>query len=179
MDSKFWIACKKALGCTAFSAFALMLLTFAAPRDANVIHAAADAPSLAVAAFVLPPFTTEAPRAERCEVPVLGWRYYGQKMLQKKCAPARAERATVRVRADIPKDGMMAFILEWQIVRNGKIKFRCTGPRALYFDTDNRGDRYYTWTAQPGQDIQAVNLYVTTTGWNTLNWDTSAKCVSP
>lgn len=115
--------------------------------------------------------------AERCEVPVIWWMRAGNQLLPKKCSPQRHEQGTLRVRAAIDRDRPMGLIVEWQILVRGKIKFRCTGPIALYYDSDNNTDRFFKWNVKPNQDLQAANLYVTVDGWSALEWDAASRCV--
>jgi hypothetical protein len=68
--------------------------------------------------------------------------------------------------------------VEWQIKRNGKIRFRCTGPKTLFYNDSNLREQIYKFTAKPGTDIQAVNLYVTVYGWSNLEWRTTNRCVN-
>lgn len=159
------------------------LALFAAPTDAISRDTTRDTITFRDAFAVSPPFapaTTQwdAPDGERCDVPVVNWVQLGQQFTPRQCAGDKRERARVTLRANLDKQQPMALIVEWQIKRNGKILFRCTGPKTLFYNDSNLRDQIYKLTVKPGTDIQAVNLYVTVYGWSNLEWRTTNRCVN-
>lgn len=155
---------------------------FVAPVDARSSRTNYHAETADLVYDAAPPFapnvmTWDAPDGERCEVPVVNWVKLGQQFTPQQCGGEKRERARVTLNAALDKLQPMALIVEWQVIRNGKIRFRCTGPKTLVYTDSNLQDQIYRFSAKRDTDIQAVNLYVTVYGWTNLEWHTTSRCV--
>ncbi len=145
---------------------------------------AAERPASKNAARVLnapPPTATRAPHSAvsattrgRCEVPVL-WRDFGEMPFQKKCGAGQRERGTLDLIPTLGKADVMQLLIEWRIVTDTKIKFRCTG-FVTYSFADTLKNHVYRIRTKPGQNLYAARLYLTPRGWDALDANTQSAC---
>ena len=151
------------------------------------IHAAPDlrndsrAPNLFAPTLIptRPPNETEtigATRPGRCEVPILWW-YLAELKTERKCSPRKRERGTLEMTPHLPRNGLMSLLVEWRILANGKLKFKCTGPISFVHVNDNMTPHTYSIRTKPGENLVSVNIYTYPYGWLGLERNATSACI--
>ena len=165
-----------------FSALVLGVILFALPTHAaNDLNKNRDAPKLFVPTRVATPTASNAlesitaTRPERCEVPALWW-YLAQLKTTTKCNKSQREVGTLELTPQLPRSGAMALLVEWRILANGKIKFKCTGPITYFFGTDHLTPHSYSVRTKPGENLVSVNVFVYPYGWLDLARNATSAC---
>ncbi len=118
-----------------------------------------------------------ATRPGRCEVPILWW-YLAELKTERKCSQRKRERGTLEMTPYLPRNGLMSLLVEWRILANGKLKFKCTGPISFVHVNDNMTPHTYSIKTKPGENLVSVNIYTYPYGWLGLERNATSTCIA-